>query len=326
MNSDLSPMGAVKLYETIYLIRQCENKIREEYKQDQMKTPVHLCIGAEAIHAGVIGSLPTSTKVFGTYRNHGIYLAQTGDTDGFFAELYGKATGCAGGRAGSMHMAFPEKGLIMTSAVVATTISVAVGAAFANAYRGDPGVVAVFFGDGAFEEGSFWESINFACLHRLRILFVCEDNGLAIHTPACQRQGFRSIPEVMGSFKCHVAVVKGQDAGDVVKGTQSLLKLMNEASAPMPGFLYAPYLRFLEHVGVNEDFHSGYRAKPGDAELSNMDPLLNAERLASSSGAALKELGSARHRIDQQITKSVEKAKKAPFPEKSMLFDKEPVS
>ncbi len=316
----IPPEKVLRFYEQIFLIRACENKIREEYPADEIKTPVHLCVGAEAIAAGVLECLGTEAKIFGSYRNHGIYLARTGDTDGFFAELYGKASGCAGGKAGSMHLTSPEKGLMMTSAVVGTTIPVAVGAAFANAYRDERSPVAVFFGDGAFEEGAFWESINFACLHRLRILFICEDNGLAIHALSSERQGFRSIPEVVHAFKCHVARAQGQKVEEVFTATKELLQRMDQEA--MPAFLHAPYFRFLEHVGINEDFHFQYRNKPDPVELKEKDPLVDISELARRGGvlpAALREI---EERVGKKIAKSVEKAKKASFPNPRELFSK----
>ena len=176
------------LYRKLMLARCAEERIRQEYSQDEMKTPVHLGIGQEAIPVGVCAAVPPGTKFFGTYRNHALFLALTEDTDRLFGELYGKLTGTAKGKAGSMHLAAPAEGLLATSAVVGTTIPVAVGVALANQYRQSDGLVVSFFGDGAVEEGVFWESLNFACLKKLRLLFVCEDNGLAIHTPTDQRQ------------------------------------------------------------------------------------------------------------------------------------------
>ena len=158
----LSMDERIALYRKLLLVRQVEEAIRTHYASDDMKTPVHLGIGGEAISVGVCHCLPAKASTFGTYRNHALYLAVTDDTDGFFAELFGKESGPGKGKAGSMHLCRPDCGLMATSAVVATTIPLAVGAALANAYRKDSTPVAVFFGDGAVEEGVFWESVNFA--------------------------------------------------------------------------------------------------------------------------------------------------------------------
>ena len=147
---------ALSLYRKLVLIRQAEEKIREEYLNDEMKTPVHLGIGAEGISVGVCHCLPEGSKTFGTYRNHALYLTMTGDVNGFFAELYGRLPGPGKGKAGSMHLSAPEQGLMATSAVVGTTIPLAVSAALAEAYKKGSGIAVVFFGDGAVEEGVFW--------------------------------------------------------------------------------------------------------------------------------------------------------------------------
>lgn len=309
---------ALALYRKLLLVRRAEEKIREEYFTNEMKTPVHLGIGGEAISVGVCHALPPGTKAFGTYRNHALYLALSGDTDGFFGELYGKATGAGKGKAGSMHLAAPQHGLMATSAVVGTTIPLAVGAALAHQYRGEPYVAVSFFGDGAIEEGVFWESLNFACLKRLRMLFVCEDNGLAIHTAASERQGFRSIPEALQGFRCHVISGEGSDLRGVIAATRQMLERMEQDSRP--GFLHLTYFRFLEHVGPLEDFNAGYRQKPSAEELAHLDPIRRFEQELLEQGLAKRGFDTVRMSVDQQITRSIQAARQAPFASPSELF------
>lgn len=309
----LNAKTALQLFRDIYLVRRAEEKIREEYRSDAMKTPVHLHIGAEAICAGVLAALPKGIRVFGTYRNHGLYLPLTQDPDSFFAELYGRVGGCAAGKAGSMHLTSPEHGLFLTSAVVATTIPVAVGAAFAHAYRGEKAPVAVFFGDGAMEEGAFWESLNFACLHKLRVFFICEDNGLAIHTPLTSRQGYKSISDIAAAFHCYHATRDGHDPETVYEVTRDLLAKMEKD--PKPCFLHFPYFRYLEHVGVGEDFGAGYRPKPAPSELERLDPLKAAERMAAKYGISAKELDAVRSEVEAKLSGAVDKARTAEFPD-----------
>lgn len=303
---------AVGLYRQLLLVRQAEEAIRAEYDKNEMKTPVHLGIGAEAISVGVCHCLPPKTQAFGTYRNHAMYLTMTNDLTGFFGELYGRVTGPGKGKAGSMHLSKPDRGLIATSAVVGTTIPVAVGAALANAYRGSNDLVAVFFGDGAVEEGVFWESLNFACLRRLRILFVCEDNGLAIHTPARERQGFRSIAEAVQGFHCHVRSGAGCDLLQVIRFTRELLTQMMED--PKPGLLHLTYLRFLEHVGHREDFDAGYRRAPTVEERERLDPVQVFEQYLTARECTSLELTAIRQGVEAQVRQSLVEAQRAPFP------------
>jgi TPP-dependent pyruvate/acetoin dehydrogenase alpha subunit len=308
---------ALRLYRQLVLIRQAEERIRREYPLDEMKTPVHLSIGEEAIPVGVWSCLPRGAKAFGTYRSHALYLAVTEDTDGLFAELYGKRTGPGKGKAGSMHLAAADRGLVATSAVVGTTIPLAVGAAFAQAFRQRAEPVVSFFGDGAVEEGVFWESLNFACLRRLNLLFVCEDNGLAIHTPVRDRHGFRSIPEAVQGFDCHVKSADGSRLVDVIDATRAVLQLMRED--PKPAFLHFTYFRFLEHVGIREDFDAGYRRRPTPEEAERLDPVRDFEQLLHRHGCRPEELTAIRREVDAHIARSVAAAQQAPFAPPSEL-------
>ena len=319
----VAPVGSLgktetlQLYRTLILVRGAEEKIRQEYGRDEMKTPVHLGLGQEAIVVGVCQMLLPKTKTFGTYRNHALYLAMTQDTDGFFGELYGKMTGPGKGKAGSMHLSAPAQGLLATSAVVATTIPVAVGAALANAYLRSEDFAVVFFGDGAVEEGVFWESLNFACLRHLRVLFVCEDNGLAIHTPTSQRHGFRSIPEALQGFNCHIVSGDGSDLIEVLTSTRQMLKQMEQQ--PKPGVLHFRYFRLLEHVGPREDFDAGYRRRPTPEEYERLDPVVRFERELRQRGWSQAELDSVREAVDEQLERSVRAAQAAPFPSPAEL-------
>lgn len=300
------------LYRKLLLARLAEEKIREEYFSDDMKTPVHLGIGGEAIPVGVCHSLPAGSKTFGTYRNHALYLTTTEDTDSFFGEMYGKINGVAKGKAGSMHLSSPEHGFVATSAVVGTTIPLAVGAALANAYRKSRDIVAIFFGDGAVEEGVFWESLNFASLKKLRVLFVCEDNGLAIHTPTKERQGFSSIQKAAQAFDCYTEGGDGGHLPEVIQKTRQVLTQMTEV--PRPGLLHFTYYRFLEHVGPREDFDAGYRKRPTQEELDKMDPLLQFEKELCRNGCSAVELKEIRKKNIEKIDRSVMEARKKPFP------------
>ncbi len=182
-----------ELYKKLYLARRCEEKIIELYHENEMRTPMHMSMGSEAIAAGVCHALKEDDQILGTYRAHAIYLAKTLDSDSFFAEMYGKDSSIIKGRGGSMHLCLPQRGFMMASAVVGNVLPVAVGAAFANKAQKNGKIVAVFFGDGTTDAGQFWESVNVACLMKVPILFVCEDNELAVHSPKSTRRGYPSL-------------------------------------------------------------------------------------------------------------------------------------
>lgn len=310
------PLG-LALYQKLYLIRQATEVIRREYPSDQIKTPVHLSMGEEAIAAGICHALGQRGQFFGTYRNHGLYLSLTLETDKFFAELYGKKTGASGGKAGSMHLTAPEAGLIMTSAVVGTTIPGAVGAALAQRELKTGKTVVVFFGDGALDEGAFWESFNAACLWKLPMIFVCEDNGLATHIRKTEREGYTSIGRVIFQFNCFVVESKTTDVENIYH-----LALEEEESArrnQCPVFMHLEYYRYLGHVSSKEDFDKGYRTREEFEEWYKVDPInLQRERLIQM--GLEREVLAIEYRIQAQIEKSVALAKKADFPDKEELF------
>ncbi|MBI2056327.1 MAG: thiamine pyrophosphate-dependent dehydrogenase E1 component subunit alpha [Candidatus Sungbacteria bacterium] len=307
-----------KLYRQLYLIRTAENAIRAHYGENEMKMPMHMSIGAEAIAAGVCHALGERGQVFCTYRSHATYLAKTEETDDYFAELYGKVSGIARGKAGSMHLSSPEHGFLGASAIVASTIPVAVGVALACKRKKTKNMAAVFFGDGAIDEGVFWESWNIACLMKLPILFICEDNRLAVHTSGEERHGYRSIVNVLKQFTGNVFESRTTDVEEISAITKKAMR--GYAEQEKPAFLRLHYYRYLEHVGVNEDFDQGYRSQKEFIQWQKRDPvLLQRKRLLGlgiTEDAIKKEEGV----TDKQIAESIERAKKAKFPDQKELF------
>lgn len=299
------------LYKTMCRIRISEAEIKKEYPKDEMKTPMHMSLGQEGIAAGVCAALPKNSHCYGTYRSHALYLAWTEETDAFFAELYGKSTGVAGGKAGSMHLASPDHGLMATSAVVATTIPLALGDAFEAKYNNLDRITAVFFGDGATDEGAFWESLNFACLMKLPVLFICEDNDLSIHTTKSARRGYDSLADIVSRYRCEVLDSQGYDAEHVYNLAKMAVHLIKTSGRP--AFLKLTYYRYLEHVGVNEDFHAGYRVRPKPKEWLEKDPVhkLRQKLLNNGFSEKVKEI---ENQIELQVTESRLKAQKAPYP------------
>jgi len=180
-----------KLFKNAYRIRLIEQEIIKMYPSDLIQSPVHLSIGQEAVAVGLSACLEPDDWVFINYRGHAFYLARGGPLPEFFAELMGRSTGICKGKGGSMHLACPQNGIIGASAVVASTIPHAVGSALASSIRGESRVFVANFGDGATEQGVFHESLNFASLKNLCVLFLCEDNGLAVHSKVSERQAYQ---------------------------------------------------------------------------------------------------------------------------------------
>ena len=241
---------SVELYRKLYTIRRAEEWIIENYSKDDMKTPMHMSLGQEAIASAVCHALGPEGQVFGSYRSHAGFLAKTGDVDRFFGELYGKVAGTAQGKSGSMHLAAPEQGYVLSSAIVASSIPVAVGAAFANKRKENGQVSCAFFGDGALDEGVFWESLNVACVMELPVLLVCEDNDLAANTPKNLRQGYRRITDVIRTFNCRVFEDDTTDVEQIHGLAREAIQSIKRTG--IPSFLHLQCYRYLEHVGVYE--------------------------------------------------------------------------
>ena len=246
-----------RLHRALYRIRRVEEEIARVYPTDCIKSPVHLSIGQEAVSVGVCAALAPHDVVFGTYRGHALYLAKGGDLRAMIAELYGKVTGCTRGKGGSMHLIAPAAGMMGASAVVGTTIPNAVGYAYAVKQRRQNAIVASFFGDGATEEGVFSESLNFAVLKKLPILFVCENNQYAIHTHQRQRQG---NPDICGRARAFGLPTARIDDNDVLALYERSREVVTKIRSGFgPWFLEVMTYRWTEHVGPGKDFHLGYR-------------------------------------------------------------------
>ena len=286
-----------------------EEKIIELYPTDQIQSPVHLSIGQEAVAVGVCAQLLPTDWVFINYRGHAFYLAKGGPLPEFFAELMGKSGGLSKGKAGSMHLADPEHGVIGASAVVASTISHAVGAALASKIKGESNRVFVAnFGDGAMEQGVFYESLNFASLHKVPVLFLCEDNGLAVHTLINERQAF-NLEKLLESFQIpYLELEEGYDPEKVQEvAKQAIDRIRNEQ---IPVFLKVKTVRYREHVGPGEDFQAGYRSEELINTWKAKDPLLKVS----------DEIDNYRNQITAEIEAALRFAYASPLPTISDLL------
>jgi TPP-dependent pyruvate/acetoin dehydrogenase alpha subunit len=291
-----------------------EEEIIRIYPTDKIKSPVHLSIGEEFTSVGVCEALRPEDVVFGTYRSHALYLAKGGDLKRMFAELYGKATGCAAGKGGSMHLIDVGHGVMGTSAVVATTIPQAVGYAYALKLRGSEAIVASFFGDGAVEEGAFHESLNFAALKKLPVIFICENNFYSIHTPILRRQAAMNIAERARTYGMPAERVED---GDVLGIRERVQKVAAEIRARRlgPWFLECWTYRWKEHVGPNDDFQVGYRPKTeADPWFKKDQVKVIGDRLEASVRQEI-ERG-----VEAEIREAIGFAEESPFPEPGELY------
>jgi len=303
-----------RLYRAVYRIRHVEEEIARIYPTDKIKSPVHLSIGQEAVSVGVCEALCLEDVAFGTYRGHAMYLAKGGDLRQMIAELYGKATGCARGKGGSMHLVDSQKGIMGTSAVVSTKIPNAVGYSYALKYQRKKNLVVCFFGDGAVEEGSFWESLNFAVLKALPILFVCENNTYAIHSKQAVRQPVANIVEQVRSYGLPVDRIEDNDVLKIYDFVSTVApQIRNHQSGPV--FLECMTYRWREHVGPNEDFDLGYRSRNEAKPWFKKDQVRRLADLITES-----ERREIEDEVEAEVREAFDFAEASPFPDDSELF------
>ena len=299
-------------FRSLYRIRRVEEEVAKVYPTDVIQSPTHLSIGQETISVGVCEALRPDDVVFGTYRGHALFLAKGGETKVMLAELYGKVTGCARGKGGSMHLIDPEHGLMATSAVVGTTIPEAVGYAMALQYRGSDRIVVSFFGDGAVEEGVFYESINFAMLKQLPVLFVCENNFYAIHSHQRTRQMPADIRQRLRGLDIPYERIEDGDTIRIFEATQRLAAHVRSGRGP--AFLECMAWRWREHVGPNEDYHAGYRT------TDDARPWIDNDQVPRLGGMlALEVRARIEAEVEQEIQDGFRFAIDSPFPDREEL-------
>ena len=310
---------SVDLYRTLLLVRRTEEAIVKLYPQNLMRTPMHMSMGQEFVPVGVCAALHGQADVFTSYRTHAPFLAQTRDTDALFAELHGRVDGTAEGKSGSMHLAAPDMGVMLSSGVVATQIPAAVGAAFANLRLGTQRTAVAFMGDGAVDTGVFWESVNAAALFKLPVLFVCEDNGFAVDTPRSARQAVVSLVDTVRSFGCD----SYRDDSSDVECVYELTKLAVDKARRdrRPALLEIKCCRYLEHVGIGDDWHWGYRDKDQvQRDWIDRDAVVVQRKRLLSHGLAVSELQKIESEIDDQVAASAKRAVNSAVPAADRLY------
>jgi len=296
------------LYRNLKRIRRVEEEIGRIYPSDKIKSPVHLSIGQEAVSVGVCSALRPDDVIAPTYRGHAAYLAKGGDLERMLAELYGKDAGCARGKGGSMHLIDMAHYVLGASAIVGTTIPVALGYALALKKEGRGRVAVAFFGDGAVEEGVFYESLNFASLKRIPVLFVCENNFYAIHTPLRKRWATTLLCERVGTFGIPACQISNSDVLAIYRRTLELIGSIRTDSAP--AFMECHTYRWREHVGPGEDFRAGYRT------VSELQPWKDRDQVEIIGlQLAPEDRADIDSRIEAEIASAIAFAESCPFPE-----------
>ena len=304
----------VSLFKSMLRIRMVEERLASLYSEQEMRCPMHLCIGQEAIAVGVSHALIKDDKVFSNHRAHGHYLAKGGDLLAMIAELYGRDIGCCGGRGGSMHMIDLSVGFMGATPIVGGTVPLAVGSAWASKLMNDRLVTTVYFGDGCFEEGVLHESMNFAALHQLPVLFVCENNDFSVYTKLELRQPKRPIFKVAEAHSIKSQKADGNDIELVHKISSDAVAEIRNGSGPQ--FLEFSAYRWREHCGPDFDDHLNYRTYEEVEVGKKACPVARyQEQLLKNGDLTDQMIGEVSEKIEIEISQVFQKAKAARFPD-----------
>jgi TPP-dependent pyruvate/acetoin dehydrogenase alpha subunit len=308
--------AAIHLYRAMVRIRACEESFIEPILSKEIRCPVHLCTGQEAVAAGVCSTLEKGDYVFGNHRSHGHFLAKGGPMRDLVAEVYCRATGCSRGRGGSMHLIDPSVGMMGSAPIVAGTIPLALGAALAAKIRNDGRIAVSFFGDGATGEGVLCEALNFAALEKLPILFVCENNLYSTHLPIDEIRVSRRIFELGIPFGEQSHRIDGNDVLEVYRAARMAVALCRKGKGPV--FLECMTYRMHGHVGPDDNIqgtHTDIRPPAEIAKWRKRDPIRRLERHILKGGiatrAALKEIHA---RAEEEVRDAHDFARKSPYP------------
>ena len=237
--------------EKMLLIRRVEEEIIARYPKQLMRSPVHLSIGQEAVSVGACHYLKKEDSVFSTHRCHAAYLSKGGDLNRMILELHGKVGGCTEGRGSSMHL-MDKSVNVMSIPIVASAIPLAVGAALANKIDGNGNIVVCFFGDAAVEEGVFHESMNFASLMQLPIIFVCENNKYSVDTPIEKRQANYNLLDLGKAHDVRHLSIKSNNVFTIAEDFKSIIERCRKDNEPV--FVVLNTQRSFVHCGVDKEF------------------------------------------------------------------------
>jgi len=304
---------AYKLYRSMMRLRRMEMALYKEYHPaDEMRCPVHFCIGQEAVSASLSHLLGAKDYVFSHHRSHGYFMGKNAPMKALFAELYGRETGANGGRAGSQDISYADVNFF-SGAILAGAVAIATGAAFGERYRGTTNIAVTGFGEACTDEGVFWEAISFARLNQLPVVFVCENNRYSTFSPQLDRQVSDNLAERVAAFGMDSVSIFGNDVVTVYK---TLEKAVAKARAGKgPTFVQAYTYRWNGHVGATGDETQGYRTPEEVDYWKAMCPIkLLEEAFASTASLSDTQKSQWIAAIDHEISEAFAYAKSSPFP------------
>ena len=283
----------------------------EYHPADEMRCPMHFCVGQESAPAVLSLLVRQTDMMMSHYRSHGYYLAKGGALAAMIAEFYGKASGANGGLAGSMELGSHEQNFC-SGAIVGGSMLFPLGTAFAQKYLGSEDISISVMGDGAFDEGITYESMNLAALYELPLLIICENNKYAANTEISNRLGRPELLAKVEAMGIPGQTVDGYDLErlyDILSGAVTATR-----GRRRPSYVEIMTYRFCAHVGPDPDNHLGYRSVSEIAEWQSRDPLTRLRAHLVAEPATTDQVTRIETSVEQEIATAVDAAKKSPFP------------
>lgn len=307
------------IFYKILRIRMIEEEIAKQYPQGKMRCPTHLSIGQEAVAVMICEYFNLKDLMVSTHRGHAHYLAKGGCLKRLIAELYGKATGATQGRGGSMNLSDLQAGFVASTAIVGNTVPIGVGLAFSQQLKKEHAVSCVLLGDAAVEEGVVYESLNFAVLKKLPVIFVCENNLYSVNTPIHLRQpAGRKIYEMALAIG---AKAKQLDGNDVVASLRAVGEVMHDLRQQGGvWFLEFSTYRYKVHCGPEDDKGSDRPTEEFDRWYARDPVFLLQSYLLETKQLSMEEISSFRSEIKQEIEMAFEFAEASAFPKAEERF------
>lgn len=314
---EISKEISLNLFEMMFRIRSFEMKARELFLAGKLPGFLHLYPGEEAIATAVCAQLTNQDQICSNHRGHGHLIAKGGETRRMMAELYGKSTGYCHGKGGSMHIADPELGILGANGIVGAGLPIAVGSGFAQKYNHTKDVTVVFFGDGASNRGTFHEAVNMASLYNLPVIFICENNAVAMYTRQEFHQKIKDVSVRAVGYDIEGATGDGNNVLEVYEMAGKAIEKARNGGGPT--LLEFKTWRQLGHTLGDKE---AYRTKEEKDAWLKKDPIPRYEKyLLDQQIASEEEIQNVKNKIELEIEEAVQFGIDSPLPKAEELLD-----
>lgn len=310
------------IYTELYRIRTIEEAIAKKYSEQKMRCPVHLSIGQEIVSAVFSQVVKKKDFAVSTHRSHAHYLAKGGNLRRMISEIYGKETGCSNGKGGSMHLVDLDVNFMGSSPIVGNIIPIGVGLGLSANIKNTDQITYVFIGDGAVEEGSFYESLNFASVKKIPVIFICENNLYSVYSDLSERQPMnRDNSKMVKSIGVNSKFCDGYDINKIYQVLGNASAQVRKNKKPL--FLEFSSYRWREHCGPSYDNNIGYRSEKEFLLWKKKDPLNKIRNILSKKKMLNDKLIFEEKRINLEIKKAFDYAVNSKFPKQKDAFEGE---